>query len=194
MMNLDQFSWMNPPKEYDIHDGQLTLMTDPQTDFWQRTYYGFRNDNGHAFVASTIESFFSFAVKVAWETNHLYDQAGIILYQDPDNWFKASVEYENEQISRLGSVVTNHGYSDWATTDINTNIGSMHYLLSRRGQDFLIQNAQDGKNFHQMRLFHMHEPLTMFRIGVYACSPLDSTFKANFSEFQFGQCLWQAHN
>ncbi|WP_397312917.1 DUF1349 domain-containing protein, partial [Paenibacillus elgii] len=31
---------------------------------------------------------------------------------------KASIEYENEEYQRLGSVVTNHGFSDWATTDI----------------------------------------------------------------------------
>ncbi|WP_245662995.1 DUF1349 domain-containing protein [Endozoicomonas arenosclerae] len=40
------------------------------------------------------------------------------IYLDSENWFKASIEYENQDYSRLGSVVTNFGYSDWATTDI----------------------------------------------------------------------------
>ena len=44
------------------------------------------------------------------------------MYLNSDNWFKASIEYEDEKIQRLGSVVTNHGYSDWATTDISSNI------------------------------------------------------------------------
>ena len=37
------------------------------------------------------------------------------MYMDSDNWFKASIEYENESIQRLGSVVTNNDYSDKAT-------------------------------------------------------------------------------
>lgn len=41
-----------------------------------------------------------------------------IIYLDPENWLKGSVEYENDQFCHLGSVVTNHGWSDWATTEI----------------------------------------------------------------------------
>nr|WP_276307057.1 hypothetical protein [Brachyspira sp. G79] len=29
---------------------------------------------------------------------------------DSENWFKASIEYENKDYQRLGSVVTNNGY------------------------------------------------------------------------------------
>ena len=39
------------------------------------------------------------------------------MYLDSENWLKASIEYENEKISHLGSVVTNNGYSDWAQPD-----------------------------------------------------------------------------
>ena len=49
----------------------------------------------------------------------LFDQCGVVMYLDSENWLKASIEYENERFQRLGSVVTNLGYSDWATTDIN---------------------------------------------------------------------------
>ena len=35
------------------------------------------------------------------------------MYLDSDNWFKTSIEYENEEYQRLGSVVTINGYSDW---------------------------------------------------------------------------------
>jgi len=45
-----------------------------------------------------------------------------------------------------------------------------------------------------MRIFHMHQPLTTVNIGVYACSPLDSSMKAEFSGFTFGLCQWALHN
>ena len=44
------------------------------------------------------------------------------MYLDSENWIKASIEYENEQYQRLGSVVTNHGYSDRAATDIDASV------------------------------------------------------------------------
>lgn len=51
---------------------------------------------------------------------------------------------------RLGSVVTNHGYSDWATTDISSDIKAMWYRFSRRGSDYCIECSQDGISFKQM--------------------------------------------
>ncbi len=192
-MNLSLFSWLNPPNTWEITQGSLTFTTEPETDFWQRTYYGFRNDNAHAFLTTVDEETFSFAVRVAWTYQTLFDQCGIVLYQDANNWCKASAEYDNPAFSRLGSVVTNLGYSDWATTDIDSAITHMVYRLSRRGQDFLIENSLDGKHFQQMRVFHMHTPLEAVCIGVYACSPLQSSFEAEYSEFHLGECLWEAH-
>ena len=75
------------------------------------------------------------------------------MYLNSDNWFKASIEYENKKIQRLGSVVTNHGYSDWATTDISSDIKSMWYRFSRRDSDYCIECSEDGINFRQMRIF-----------------------------------------
>ena len=62
-----------------------------------------------------------------------------------------------KKIQRLGSVVTNHGYSDWATTDISSDIKSMWYRFSRRDSDYCIECSENGINFRQMRIFHMWE-------------------------------------
>ncbi|MBI9049483.1 MAG: DUF1349 domain-containing protein [Anaerolineaceae bacterium] len=190
-IDLSRFAWINPPKQYELGKEKLTLITDPETDFWQRTYYGFQHDNAHAFVASFSEKEFSFTVKSSWQPQKLFDQCGIVMYQDADNWFKASVEFENEQYSRMGSVVTNLGYSDWATTDIDSKLNQRYYRLSRRAQDFCIEQSLDGKDFKQMRIFHMHTPLDTVRIGVYACSPLESSMPVTFTEFNFGECKWE---
>ena len=169
---LSQFHWVNQPGQFQINNGVLSLVTSSQTDFWQRTYYGFQHDNAHAFLLAAKERTFSFTVKAVWSPKKLFDQCGVNTYQDADNWFKASVEYDNENFSRLGSVVTNLGYSDWSTTDINSSQNSMFYRLSRNGQDFLIENCADGMDFQQMRILHMHQPIERANIGVYACSPL----------------------
>ena len=187
------FGWINQPQQFSLENDRLTIITDPKTDFWQRTHYGFRNDNGHAFIQE-MDRDFTFAVKTDFKAVNQYDQCGIILYLDPDNWVKASVESENQEYSRLGSVVTNLGYSDWASTDISPSVDSMWYRFSRRGPDFLIEHSSDGKDYRQMRIFHIHNTITIARVGVYACSPVKAGFKAVFSNFKMGECIWTAEH
>ena len=184
-------TWIYEPKEYNLSDEKLMIKTEPKTDFWQRTYYGFQNDNAPALLIHTSEKYFSFSVKTQFNSKHRFDQCGVIIYQDSDNWFKASIEYENENYQRLGSVVTNHGYSDWATTDIPAKQKEMYYRLSRRGSDYCIENSYDGIHYKQMRIFHLFEGQGKIRIGVYACSPEDSSFEATFTEIQFTECKWE---
>ena len=116
------------------------------------------------------------------------------MYLDSENWLKASVEYENEKFQHLGSVVTNHGYSDWATTAISAEIKTMWFRFSRRKSDYCVECSQDGKNFTQMRICHMWEGAGKIRFGIYACSPEDSSFLAKFSDFALTECLWKAHD
>ena len=123
--------WLNRPQSFQLTSALLAITTEPDTDLWQRSYYGFRNDNAPALLLSKDDNF-TLTARASFQYQALFDQCGLLIYLDSDNWFKASVEFENAQLSRLGSVVTNHGYSDWATTDIATP-DTIWYRLSRRG-------------------------------------------------------------
>jgi regulation of enolase protein 1 (concanavalin A-like superfamily) len=116
------------------------------------------------------------------------------MYLDSENWLKGSIEYENEQFQHLGSVVTNLGYSDWATTAIDASVKSMWYRLSRREDDYCIECSVDGVNFSQMRVCHMHRGGGTIRFGVYACSPEESSFRATFTDMRLTECQWLAHD
>ncbi len=191
--NLNDFFWINKPDFFEWGDDYLVVSTAPRTDLWQRTYYGFCAANAPSFVTE-LKGDFSFSVKTGFSDSHfMYDQCGLLLFLDSENWIKASVEYENKEFSRLGSVVTNLGYSDWATTDIPAHVNEMWFRLSRRGQDFYIENSYNGIDFHQMRMTHLHNTTESVKVGVYACSPLDSSFRAKFSEFQLTECQWPVY-
>ena len=194
-MNTENFTWTRHPKSFTVSENQITVTTLPHTDLWQRTYYHFRNDNAPVFQMETDERFFSFIVKTSFEESHRrFDQCGVVMYLDSENWLKGSVEYENSEYQHLGSVVTNHGYSDWATTQIPASVKSMWYRLSRRDDDFCIECSYDGKDWKQMRICHMHEGNGAVRLGIYACSPEDSSFTAVFSDILFTDCAWKAHD
>ena len=146
MMKFDtqKLKWTREPKDYTIGEKEISIVTEPGTDLWQRTYYGFQNDNAPVLQMSTEEKYFSFTVKTEFASKRRFDQCGIVMYLDSENWLKASIEYENEEYQRLGSVATNHGYSDWATTDIPASVKSMWYRFSRRESDYCIECSEDG--------------------------------------------------
>ena len=195
-MNMESFRWTREPKSFLTENGAVSITTAPHTDLWQRTYYHFRNDNAPVLQMESSEKFFSFIVKTSFAESHQrFDQCGIVMYLDSENWLKASVEYENEAYQHLGSVVTNHGYSDWATTEIPASVKSMWYRLSRREDDYCIECSEDGLRWKQMRICHMLEGAGAVRFGIYACSPEESSFTAVFSsDIQLTECAWKAHD
>lgn len=194
-MDLTKFKWTRKPERYEIGQDKVEIVTKPYTDLWQRTYYHFRNDNAPVFQMETEEKYFSFIVKTEFhDSHHRFDQCGIVMYLDSENWLKGSIEYENEKYQHLGSVVTNHGYSDWATTVIDASVKSMWYRFSRREDDYCIECSADGAAFNQMRICHMHLGGGKIQFGIYACSPEDSSFKAVFSDMRFTECQWKAHD
>ena len=194
-VNLERLVWTRTPKDFTINNDTLRITTAPHTDLWQRTYYHFRNDNAPVFQMRTSEKYFSFVVKTDFtESHHRFDQCGIVMYLDSDNWLKGSVEYENEEFQHLGSVVTNNGYSDWATTAIPADVKTMWYRFSRRADDYCIECSYDGKNFSQMRICHMYSAAEEIQFGVYACSPEESSFTATFTDMKITECMWKAHD
>ena len=194
-MELERFEWTRQPKGCRIENGHIEITTMPHTDLWQRTYYHFRNDNAPLFQTESEEDYFSFIVKTDFSGAHQrFDQCGIVMYLDSENWIKASVEYEDGKIQHLGSVVTDQGWSDWATTEIPADIRTMWYRFSRREDDFRIECSYDGEKFWQMRIAHVHKGKGKIAFGIYACSPEDSSFTAVFSDMKITECAWKAHD
>ena len=192
--DVNNFKWTREPADYVLSNDKIEIVTAPYTDLWQRTYYHFRNDNAPVLQMETEEKYFSFTVKTEFESKHRFDQCGIVMYLDSDNWIKGSIEFENERFSHLGSVVTNNGYSDWATTEIDALIKSMWYRFSRREDDYCIECSEDGVIFKQMRVCHMWHGGETIQFGIYACSPENSSFRATFTNIELSECKWLAHD
>ena len=101
-----------------------------------------------------------------------------------------STEYESEARSRLGSVVTNLGFSDWATQDIDSSHREMWYRISRNGNDFLLENSYDGQSWLQLRITHLHQARESLEVGVYACSPIGRDFWCRFKLVAISKNAW----
>ncbi|MCB9077780.1 MAG: DUF1349 domain-containing protein [Anaerolineaceae bacterium] len=182
------FYWFNPPAHYQFGDG-LELYTGPQTDFWQRTHYGFERDDGHCLLTK-LAGDFAVTTQVEFRPKAQYDQCGLIVRVDSQNWVKTSTEYESAHESRLGSVVTNLGYSDWATQTISSEQTVMSYRISKRGRDFLIESALAGEPWQQLRVAHLHQLTEPVEVGVYACSPIGQNFWCRFARLEMSDNPW----
>lgn len=185
----ERFFWFNEPKEYSIDTG-LTLTTHAKTDFWQRTHYGFRRDNGHCLL-TRVEGDFSISTQVEFHPVTQYDQCGLMLRVDQENWIKCSIEYENAEASRLGSVVTHQGFSDWATQDIASTAHPARYRITRVGQDFRIEAALEEGSWQQLRISHLRAVKATMDVGIYACSPIGENFQSRFEYIEIGPGNWQ---
>jgi uncharacterized protein len=187
-----RLNWFNEPDGWATGAAGLAFATAAGTDFWQGTHYGFRVDNGHALLTE-IAGDFVLEVEVAGEPRHQYDQAGLMVRLSAADWLKASVEFEPGEPSRLGCVVTNHGWSDWSTQDVDADMGR-HVVLrvTRRGADYTVEAAlRPHGHWSQIRLARLQNDRDggVVDAGLYACSPKEAGFTATFRHLRLQPVL-----
>lgn len=176
-----RLQWFNEPKSAALGAAGLSVETLAGSDFWQRTHYGFRVDSGHALLLPVTGDFL-LETEVAFEPHHQYDQAGLFVRLSERCWLKTSIEFEGGAPSRLGSVVTNDAWSDWATQDVSPSLCRARYRITRRAGDYLIEHESAPGTLSQIRLAHLAEDDGQRPIlaGLYACSPKGEGFRATF--------------
>lgn len=183
-----RLGWFAEPAHWrvDPQARRLRLRTDPATDFWQRTHYGFQADNGH-FLHLRAAGDFVLSTRVTSRFAHQYDQAGLMLRLSPACWLKTSVEYEPEGANRLGAVVTNGGYSDWSTQPLAKAIDTVWLRVRAEASDVIVDASLDGDHWEQIRMARLweREGAASVMCGLYACSPKEAGFEADFAYLRF---------
>ena len=180
--------WYHEPGAWHLTDARLVLWPDGQTDFWQKTHYGFTVDTGH-FLYAEVAGDFSMTTRVRFQPAHRYDQAGLMVRLSPTCWLKTAVEYEPDGPAKLGAVVTNHGYSDWSTQDYPRGRNELALRIRRAGSDYLVEYRDDepaehaGGGWTQIRLAHLMDDAEGRPVacGLYACSPTAAGYVAEFA-------------
>jgi uncharacterized protein len=180
-----RLSWYNPPASAVSVASRLEVRTLAGTDFWQRTHYGFRADNGHLLAASAASDFV-LETTVHSRPVHQYDQAGLMVRLSTDCWLKTSVEFEPDGANRLGAVVTNGGWSDWSTQDLPSEEAVVSFRIRREGADYTVEVRLPGTDWSQLRIAHLTDdrPDLAVLAGLYCCSPKGAGFVAEFERLQ----------
>ncbi|EON77734.1 hypothetical protein ADIS_1653 [Lunatimonas lonarensis] len=180
---LEQFTWINEPKHWEITEGTCHMSTDPKTDFWRKTHYGFVRDNGH-FLYTELFGSFEMKVKITGSYRDLYDQAGLMLRQDEANWLKTGIEYVHGQ-QQVSAVVTRN-YSDWSVSPYAGNPPHLWLRLTREGDFVEIHYSPDNIRYDLLRIAYMTPSESIFA-GLMAASPDGEGFDVAFSDLQITQ-------
>ena len=114
--SLNKMNWLNEPQQWEIKDGKTLVMDVPaKTDFWRISHYGFTVDDG-PFYYATYGGEFEAKVKITGNYVTTFDQMGLMLRIDHENWIKAGVEYVDGK-QNVSAVVT-HRTSDWSVVQL----------------------------------------------------------------------------
>lgn len=173
-----EMEWTTPPPRWTVEeDGALFARSGNRTDFWQRTFYGFERDDGHALLARR-DGDFTAALMFEGTYCELYDQAGLMIRLSPSVWIKFGIEFTDGE-THLSVVVTN-GTSDWSAQPIKLH-GALSLRATRLGRAVLLQHGSNDAMWTMARL----APFTDAEIGVgpYLCSPEREGFEARFLNF-----------
>lgn len=182
-MTSNRFTWANEPNDWSEQQDELNVVTDLNTDFWRKTYYGFIRDNGH-FRYQEISGDFTCEVELVAEFDCLYDQLGLMIRADNEHWVKAGLEYSDNAV-QISAVVTND-HSDWSVQRCDWYSGSINIRITRHAETIRIEYMDESGNWNLMRLAFLKMPETC-ELGMMCCSPERSGFKARFKNFKFGE-------
>jgi uncharacterized protein len=177
----DPLTWLNPPANWRRSDGDLSVITDDQTDFWRKTENGFIRDNGH-FAYRTVAGDFSVEVTFAAKFRTLYDQAGLMLRLDAQRWIKTGIEFVDELMT-FSTVVT-HDTSDWSLIPLSKDLDdeAVRVRLVRKGSTVSTALRRPDGQWQTARVAGFpSEPSC--QVGVMCCSPQRAGFEVRFSDF-----------
>lgn len=179
-------TWHNEPPFWQETAEGLVVRTGRETDFWNRTFYGFNRDSGH-FYAEAASGDFSAELTFSADYRTLYDQAGVMLRVDQNNWLKTGVEYTDGAM-HFSVVATRDNQSDWSVLVLpETARKGVTLRLTRHGEALRVQ-LRDGGTWQLVRLAYLDMPETV-SVGPMCCSPQGEGLEVTFSRWVVGDAI-----
>ena len=89
---LEKMQWFNEPENWTIENETLTMDVTPQSDYWRISHYGFTVDDA-PFLYTMRGGEFEVKVKISGEYKERFDQAGLMIRIDKENYIKTGIEF-----------------------------------------------------------------------------------------------------
>lgn len=178
--SLDRMQWFNEPENWSVENNVLTMDVTPQSDYWRISHYGFTVDDA-PFLYTVRGGEFEVKVKISGEYKVRFDQAGLMLRIDKENYIKTGIEFVDGKYN-LSTVVT-HKTSDWSVIELEKPVEYVWIKAVRRLDAVEIFYSFDDKEYTMMRNCWLQDN-TPVMVGMMAACPDGNGFKATFEGFR----------
>ncbi|WP_127842748.1 DUF1349 domain-containing protein [Actinomyces wuliandei] len=164
--------WLNPPAAAQERGEDLLVTAVEGSDAWCRTGYGFVVDTAHALLIP-FEQGRAVEVELTADFTETFDQAGVMVRVDAENWVKAGIEF-SDGVCQLGAVVTAGG-SDWSVGAVPDWQGRrVRVRVSRAGGALTVRGGLVGPDgsaaLRLVRLLPFPEDAAA-QAGPFLCAP-----------------------
>lgn len=177
--SLEKMLWFNEPEQWEISENKLSMYVTPHSDYWRIAHYGFTVDDA-PFYYATYGGEFEVKVKVSGNYKTRFDQAGLMLRIDHENYIKTGIEYVDGKYN-ISTVVTHHT-SDWSVIELDKPVPYIWIKAVRRLDAVEVFYSLDDKDYKMIRTAWMQDNIPM-KVGLMAASPDGNGFEASFEGF-----------
>lgn len=178
--SLEKMQWFNEPEKWEIKNNTLSMFVTPQSDYWRISHYGFTVDDA-PFYYTTYGGEFEVKVKITGDYKARFDQMGLMLRIDHENYIKTGVEFVDGKFN-LSTVVT-HKTSDWSVITLDKTPPFVWVKAVRRLDAVEVFYSFDDKTYIMMRNAHLQDNIPVM-VGLMAACPDGKGFDAKFENFK----------
>lgn len=177
---LTRMQWMNKPPSSQIEGGKLMVHSTAKADCYRMP--GWVIDNGNFFHLA-VEGEFAFEARISGQYAAKYDQAGLMVRQDAENWLKCGTEFVDGQ--RYASVVFTRGLSDWSTMKDLSDTAPVWWRVVRKKDSIETLCSLDGKDFISVRqAYGYFASAPKVEVGIFCASTEGQGVKATFDSLK----------
>ncbi len=177
--SLEKMQWFNEPEKWEIKNKTLSMFVTPGSDYWRISHYGFTVDDA-PFYYATYGGEFEVKVKISGDYKARFDQMGLMLRVDHENYIKTGIEFVDGKYN-LSTVVT-HKTSDWSVITLNDTPAFVWIKAVRRLDAVEVFYSYDDETYVMMRNAHLQDN-TPVMVGLMAACPDGKGFDAKFENF-----------
>ncbi len=178
-INAKELEWIHKPERYIVDKEKVVLETEPYTDI-----SGKRPGAEAIELSLQPKGNFRFTVRADFEYHDVLDACGILLYDGKKRVMICGSKRHNAEVDALECIVFHDKYGDRSSREIGTAIQHLYYRIWYREGAIRVQYSFNGRIYADVRQFHLTVENPTISIGIFACSPGNSSFDCTFSQME----------
>ena len=200
----DDLYWINLPQppyelvtEGGARRGGLHVTPATPSDFWQKTFYSpvLAKADAPALLRRVPNDLHEWSAELHFSlerAGHQFDQAGLMVFADEENWLKAGIEMV-DTVPRLSCVITSNGRSDWSVRPWRSAAAAVR--VSHVRSSVVMETLEEDGRWSFCRISpSMVGEKREVGAGLFCCSPKETGMTAIFHSLSFCNCVTFDHH